>query len=772
MNRTQTLTQLSNVPGAMRNLTCLAALAFLAGHAASAPAQPPSNADNVLVAALETVVISGSRSEQRREDLPLSVDVITAAELEEGQLVDIRDLAKGLPNFSVKRAPARFGVTGAGNPTGRDGNAGFNVRGLDGNRVLMLIDGIRLPRSYINGSNAFGRDTLSLELLKRIELVRGPSSVLYGSDALAGLVNFITLEPSDFLKASDGSSKPMGGKLSMRYAGDDQSAALAASLAYQQSDTLQWLLTGSSAHANALDNMGVNDSASVDRTRPNPQSDKAGSVLGKFVLQPQAGQKHVLTFEHVKKDSQIELLSSRTKAPFVAASVMDESATKTMQRQRLAWNANYSLDAAMADYFQTTAAVQSTTAQDNGRTLRKDMGLRIRDTSYNERAWQLGVQADKLLRINSNWVQKITYGLDLSSTDVSSFFDGSDPAPLPTYLPKKYFPDTRDSTTASFLQSEFASEQWRITPGLRWEQFDLKVLRQSGFSPPSAILGKSLSGVNVSPKLGALHTLSRQWSLFANYASGFRAPNAAQVNGFTENPTPSTFVSLLPNPDLKPETSRNLELGVRARLDSLSFDAAVFAGHFHQLIVDKKPLGGAGLAGDPLLFQTVNIDNASIDGFEIKGLMDLGSVAQGTLTMPFSYGRANGRNNSTGRPLSAIDPSKLTVGLKYKTVQWDVQLGAIRHAAKTAEELESPYLPKPINPPRIAQLTLPAATTLDLQGQWRVRKDVRVNWELANLSNRRYWLWSDVQGLAANSAVVDAYSQPGRHASISVVMDY
>ncbi len=772
MNRTQTLTQLSNVPGAMRNLTCLAALAFLAGHAASAPAQPPSNADNVLVAALETVVISGSRSEQRREDLPLSVDVITAAELEEGQLVDIRDLAKGLPNVSVKRAPARFGVTGAGNPTGRDGNAGFNVRGLDGNRVLMLIDGIRLPRSYINGSNAFGRDTLSLELLKRIELVRGPSSVLYGSDALAGLVNFITLEPSDFLKASDGSSKPMGGKLSMRYAGDDQSAALAASLAYQQSDTLQWLLTGSSAHANALDNMGVNDSASVDRTRPNPQSDKAGSVLGKFVLQPQAGQKHVLTFEHVKKDSQIELLSSRTKAPFVAASVMDESATKTMQRQRLAWNANYSLDAAMADYFQTTAAVQSTTAQDNGRTLRKDMGLRIRDTSYNERAWQLGVQADKLLRINSNWVQKITYGLDLSSTDVSSFFDGSDPAPLPTYLPKKYFPDTRDSTTASFLQSEFASEQWRITPGLRWEQFDLKVLRQSGFSPPSAILGKSLSGVNVSPKLGALHTLSRQWSLFANYASGFRAPNAAQVNGFTENPTPSTFVSLLPNPDLKPETSRNLELGVRARLDSLSFDAAVFAGHFHQLIVDKKPLGGAGLAGDPLLFQTVNIDNASIDGFEIKGLMDLGSVAQGTLTMPFSYGRANGRNNSTGRPLSAIDPSKLTVGLKYKTVQWDVQLGAIRHAAKTAEELESPYLPKPINPPRIAQLTLPAATTLDLQGQWRVRKDVRVNWELANLSNRRYWLWSDVQGLAANSAVVDAYSQPGRHASISVVMDY
>ncbi|MGH6641035.1 MAG: TonB-dependent receptor plug domain-containing protein, partial [Polaromonas sp.] len=73
--------------------------------------------------ALKEVVVSGSRSEQLSDDLPMSVDVINAKDIEEGQIRDIRDAAKNLPNVSVKRAPARFGLVGGGND-GRDGNAG------------------------------------------------------------------------------------------------------------------------------------------------------------------------------------------------------------------------------------------------------------------------------------------------------------------------------------------------------------------------------------------------------------------------------------------------------------------------------------------------------------------------------------------------------------------------------------------------------------------------------------------------------------------------
>jgi hemoglobin/transferrin/lactoferrin receptor protein len=122
--------------------------------------------------------------------------------------------------------------------------------------------------------------------------------------------------------------------------------------------------------------------------------------------------------------------------------------------------------------------------------------------------------------------------------------------------------------------------------------------------------------------------------------------------------------------------------------------------------------------------------------------------------------------------LNSIDPSKLMLGLKYERSNWDIRLDATQHAAKTEGDLDSPYLPKPANPPRILQFTTPTAITLDLHMLYRVRKDVRLNFAVVNLTNRKYWLWSDVQGLAANSAVVDAYTQPGRHGRLSVAMDF
>ncbi|MDR0259938.1 MAG: TonB-dependent receptor plug domain-containing protein, partial [Comamonas sp.] len=88
---------------------------------------------------LKEMVVSGSRYEQDPDELPMSIDVINARQMEEQQIRDIRDIARDMPNVSVKRAPARF--TLASSPTGRDQNAGFNIRGLDGNRVLMLVDG-------------------------------------------------------------------------------------------------------------------------------------------------------------------------------------------------------------------------------------------------------------------------------------------------------------------------------------------------------------------------------------------------------------------------------------------------------------------------------------------------------------------------------------------------------------------------------------------------------------------------------------------------------
>jgi hemoglobin/transferrin/lactoferrin receptor protein len=287
-----------------RTLAALVSLACLHMVPAHAQSTAPRNAH----AALPEMVVSGSRSEQLSDELPLSIDVIDARALSDQQSRDVREALRDLPNTSVKHPLPRTTVGGANTVgTGRDGNVGLNIRGLGGNRVLMLVDGIRVPRSYAFRTTTFDREYLSMELLKRIEVVRGPASALYGSDGMAGLVNFITHEPADFLTSAKGAPpKQVGGRISAGWSGDDNGRALAATVAGTASDTVQWLVTANARRSHAMDNMGTRDTSDTSRTTPNPQHNEDNAVLAKVVLRPSAAQRHVVTLEHVEKQADVE----------------------------------------------------------------------------------------------------------------------------------------------------------------------------------------------------------------------------------------------------------------------------------------------------------------------------------------------------------------------------------------------------------------------------------------------------------------------------------
>lgn len=740
----------ASASGRLSLLVALGCGGALHAHAQTESARDAAFAQNT-GRALKEVVISGSRSETRPDELPMSIDVIDAADIESGQIRDIRDAAKNLPNVSVRRAPARFGLVGGTND-GRDGNAGFNIRGLDGNRVLLLVDGIRAPRSYVFGSIAFGRDSFSVDLLKRIEVVRGPASVLYGSDGLAGLVNFITHEPADFIDEG----KTLGGRASANYSGDDRGLGLSGTVAGRAGESVEWLLSASSNRGKELDNQGINDSANADRTRPNPQSDRGNSLLGKVVLRPDSAQRHVLTLERVEKESEYDLLTARAKPPFTATSVLKGDALTTAERTRLTWTARYGVASAPADNIQTFLSYQNAASREFTFEDRNTSPDRVRDMTYDEKTWQAGIQFDKTVRMSSAWAQKITYGFDYAQADIINLQTGQVPPPGESY-PLKRFPDTKESSRAFYLQDEFIAERWSVTPGVRLDRFDLDA-SQNGFGPPVA----SLSGSAVSPKLGVLYRATPEWSVFGNYASGFKAPNAGQLNGFFENLT--QFYQTISNPNLKPEKSKNIEVGVRGRLDRLSVNVVAFTGRFRNLIEDNATVGGAGVAGNPTIFQSINVGKARISGFEVQGAFEWGKFAGGNWRTPFNYGQTRGVDKTTGRPLNSIDPARLNVGVMYQTAHWDARFDARRHAAKKSDDI-------PVVAPA-TQFAVPAATTFDLSGQWRIHKKLRVNAAIVNLTNKKYWNWSDVRGLAATSAVADAYTQPGRHLNVSLVADF
>jgi hemoglobin/transferrin/lactoferrin receptor protein len=703
------------------------------------------------VSALSEVVVSGSRSAQAKDDLPVSVEVIDRQDIESKQIHDIRDAVRDLPNVSVRRSPARFGLA-QGN-TGRDGNAGFNIRGLDSNRVLLLTDGIRMPRSYVFSANAFGRDYFDIGLVERIEVIKGPASALYGSDGLAGLVNFVTREPASFL----GEGKRFGGSASIGYSGDDNGVRGGVTLAGKANDTLQWLVSANVGRASELENMGRLDVPNVDRTTPNPQRDNQRALLAKAILTPSAGQRHAFTFEHVEKTSRYDLLSGLAKPPYASTSVVGLDAKTDLERDRFTYEGRMRLDAAVADNLLAVLSYQKAGSREFIHEDRFTAADRTRNVTYDENTWQLGLQADKTLRMG-DWAQKITYGLDYTRTSVENLQTGLVPPTGETY-PLKRFPDTRETSSAFYLQDEFIHDRWSITPGIRFDRFSLDA-KQAGFNAQAV----SLSGSAVSPKLGVLFRATPQWSVYGNYASGFKAPNAFQVNNFFENVIQG--YKTIPNPNLKPEKSQNIELGVRGRTGVLSFDVAAFTGDYKNLIENDKLVGGRGIPRiDPLVYQSVNVGRARISGFEIKGELDFTDQGRG-FSVPFAYGQTRGRDRTSHQPLNSIDPQKLSAGIRYQAASWSVRLDAVHHGAKEWEDVDRAEVATGL------QFRTPAATTLDISAQWRIRKDLRLNASVTNLTNKRYWMWSDVRGVTTTSAIRDAYTQPGRSFNVSLVADF
>ncbi|MGH8625299.1 MAG: TonB-dependent receptor plug domain-containing protein [Gammaproteobacteria bacterium] len=147
------------------------------------------------VAAIQTMpklVVTATRSERQPFDTPQAVSIISEEEIERLNQFATPDLFRYAEGVYVQRSNL-----GGGSPF---------IRGLTGKQVLLLIDGVRLNNSFYRFGPHQYLNTIDPNIIERIEVVRGPSSVLYGSDALGGTINIITKKRSDFSQplAADG----------------------------------------------------------------------------------------------------------------------------------------------------------------------------------------------------------------------------------------------------------------------------------------------------------------------------------------------------------------------------------------------------------------------------------------------------------------------------------------------------------------------------------------------------------------------------------------
>uniref|UniRef100_A4Y0Z1 TonB-dependent hemoglobin/transferrin/lactoferrin family receptor n=1 Tax=Ectopseudomonas mendocina (strain ymp) TaxID=399739 RepID=A4Y0Z1_ECTM1 len=738
--------------------------------------------------ALQPMTVTATRREQSVSEVPSSVSVLGREQLDRQNVEDIQDLVRYEPGVSVGGTGQRAGLTG------------YNIRGIDGNRVLTQIDGVEIPASFFYGPYAqTHRNYVDPEIVKRVEILRGPASALYGSSAIGGAVSYFTLDADDIIK----NGREVGARLKTGYSSADDSWLKSATLAgrHEQFDALLHL---SRRDGHETESYGDTGGSGLNRTRANPEDVRTTNLLAKLGWNYNDSDRLQLTYEKYKDDRDSNQLSA-VGGPFNAGSgfgyYRSRNANDTITRERfglehrlalhspvadtLKWSLNYQL----AKTDQSTVENYVPTNFFTGAVTRDVM--RYRDTYYKDRQWLFDAQLDKAFALGAT-DHLLTYGLTLKHQEVRGLRTGygicnaaigaacSGGVGSPSsnasdnLTPQSDFPDPTVKTYALFLQDDIRWDQWTFLPGLRYDRTHLdptiteryQATAIGGGSEPS---GASRTWQRVSPKLGVTYAFDDHYTWFGQYAEGFRTPTAKEMYGRFQNSNPSYIVE--PNPDLDPEKSRGLETGLRGNFASGSFDLALFYNRYRDFLDEDA----AGSRGAIPVFQSRNVSRASIRGVELKGRLDLDSFgAMDGLYTQGSIAYARGRNEETGEALNSINPLTGVFGLGYEQERFGALLSWTLVKRKTRIDDSSFNSPDGSG----SQFASPGYGILDLTGHYRLSDDLTVNAGLYNLTDKKYWLWDDVRGYddvgeagVTSPANLDRLTQPGRNVSINLVWD-
>lgn len=718
-------------------------LLWLAAAAAAVapPAVPasPEHAEKLVVTAV------ASRVSEAVDATPATVTVIEREQLERQMARDLRDVFRYEPGVSVENGAARFGL----------GN--IAIRGLEGNRVQMLQDGIRLPDGYRIGSfsNA-SRNPFDVGLLSRIEVLRGPGSALYGSDALAGVVSMSTLEPRELLHGAR-----FGGFGNLGYGQADRSVHRTAAVA-GEAPGAQFLVGASRIDGEQRENRGTVDTAGAARTVPNPQDADASSQLAKLIVPLRNGGRWRATYERFERRVATDVLSLNPQSPRTVSLAGDDRAERTRWSVDVAWHSLGFVDRlTLLAYTQDSRTEQDTVevrANTTAQCLSAPGNVRCRrEARFTFEQDEVGLTA--IAQSVAGEAHHLVYGAEWSRTQTDEVRDGRQ-LNLNTgtvsnvvgtdVFPVRDFPSSRVERVGVFAQDEIALRRLSVIPALRYDRFEMRPEVDAVFAADNP--GKvpvALEDSAWSPKLGLLIPVASHTTVSVQAAAGFRAPPYFDVNvGLTTMPLGYAVIA---NPDLKPEKSRGLEVGLRGRHGRFDYSLTAYRTGYSDLIVTRAPLPCPGdprcVPTAPITFQSQNVTRARIEGVEARAEARLGAG----FTARAGAAWARGDDRTKDVPLNSVDPAKTVAGLAWENARGGAELHVTHAARKTRIDSAAGVL-----------FATPSYTIADLTGFVKLGRHATVHAGVFNLFDRKYWLWSDVRGIVNPGASIDRYTQPGR----------
>jgi hemoglobin/transferrin/lactoferrin receptor protein len=692
---------------------------------------------------LEPVVVVSTRSPRPVSEVVGMVSVLGDTHIESGMVMQEQDLWRYIPGVYAESTGTRFSAHS------------LNIRGIGGNRIVMELDGIPIQERFSVGQFAFaGRTGSDVDFIRRIEVLRGPASSLYGSKAIGGVVAVSTFDPEDLTGGARGS----GGLVRGGYASEWDSLG-AAALGAWHGDAAGLLLGVSYREGHEPDR-------SADPADPDRLSRDRIAGLAKVTLTDGAHGRLRLTLDGDREEISTEMNSLVGQGRFANTTAL--TGDDRMTRNGVALDGRLGREVYI---FEGAVFHRETRTRQDTVDVRDQLARPIRvDREFGYDTSDSGLRGRVSREFqHAGFRHRLMLGADYSrrrleeSRDASQtgLLDGQvSKVVLGEQFPLRDFPVTVSHEAGVFLQDEIdtASRRWTVIPAVRFDRTRIRVRDDEAWrrANPDAQLAE-MSVSNISPRLGVLWRPSPALQAWGQFASGFRAPPAEDLNIGLDIPLFNTRA--LPNPDLKSESSTGWELGVRAQSGGNWLSVAGFWTDYEDFIVSLSPLGPDPETGT-LLFQSRNLDRARIKGIELEAGASLGQLA--AALQNYAVGAAGfwarGEDRRSGASLADVGPATAVLYVDWASASgaWETRLSGRFARGKSREDAGGQEF-----------FEVPGYGLADLVLTWRATERLALRAGAFNLGDKTWWRWGDANRLSADDPLIPARSAPGRSVSIS-----
>ncbi|MCB9054612.1 MAG: TonB-dependent receptor [Chitinophagales bacterium] len=691
---------------------------------------------------LEEAVVYSNKFVEKKKNLFQKIDVISSKTISNYNTQNSGDLLIASGNVFVQKS--------------QQGGSSPAIRGFEASRVLLVVDGIRMNNAIYRAGHLQNAITVDQNMLERVEILYGPTSTMYGSDGLGGVIHFRTKSP--VLSSNEKIKTTGNGFIRYSSANDEKTGHADLSIGGQK---LAWLQSYTYSDFGDM-KMGDNYPAKYpDFGRRSMYIDKINGIdsvvtskddriqyysgyrqwdiAQKLLFKPNDKIVHSLNLQHSNSSNIPRYDRLQDVKDFGGSIGTTLRYADWFYGPQTRWLAAYELHVMHPGWFNE---LRLNINYQDVKESRQQREYRRYDRfdSRREHVKVAGFILDARKVWNNN---ELNMGVDGQLNDVNSVADRTNlQTGVKTKIDTRY-PDGKNNMNyfGAYAQHllKMADGKWVLNDGIRFQFVNLHstIIDNSFFNLP--VTNIKQNPFAVTGNIGIVYLPNNQFRFTAGIASGFRAPNVDDLSRVFESSTADKRV-VIPNADIKPEYTYSFDAGIIWKKDNLlRFEITGFYTLFRNAIAlapyrlngqDSINYNGTIAA----VYANQNVNKAFVTGVNARVLIEFNKMLSWDNTISQTYGRYI-RSDNTKIPLDHVPPVFGKSSLNFNSKKFNADFYCMFNGWKKIKD----YNPDGEDNGKYATPDgMPSWLTLNLKAGYRITDIITVQFGIENITDRNY----------------------------------